>query len=506
MSTAPRIPRILARVERAVALEALHSALWSPGALLVVGVSGGADSLCLLGALQALSQRASPAAPGRLIVAHLDHGLRGAKGQRDAATVQEFASTLGVSCVVESADVRALATRERRSLEDAARQARYHFFHRVAAAHGAERICVGHTRDDQAETVIMRFLRGSGVDGLSGMRPLRGIVARPLLTLYRADTEAYCAAKGWEPVHDASNDDLAFTRNRLRHELIPALKRYNPHLISTLSNNATLIASDEDFLEAATTSAWRGVTSDESATRVSVALAPLREMPLALRHRGLRQIVDRLTSGEHVPEARHVLAIDALLARNTAGLSIDLPGGVRITTSYDAVHITLRAAVAPHVSTATDLPLPVPGEVELTDLGWKVSAWITDRPAGLEAADPSPPPTSRPFPHAGTRADLGKAELRAYLDADLATGPLTVRTWTPGDRFHPLGMRQSKKLQDYFADAKVPRELRARIPLVVTPAHILWVGGQRIDDRVRISSATSRVLVLQLTPLEVQLR
>lgn len=505
MPSAPPASRLIANVERTARLDATRHALWTPGATLVIGVSGGPDSLCLLGVLHALTQGTSPIAPARLVVAHLDHGLRGDDGQRDAAWVAEFAQSLGVPCILDSKDVRELARRDHRSLEDAARQARYSFFRLVAAEENAERICVGHTRNDQAETVIMRLLRGSGIEGFAGMRPLQGIIARPLLSLYRPETEAYCAAKGWQPRHDPTNDDSASsTRNRIRHELLPILSRYNPHLISTLSNNAALIASDDGYLEQATTTAWRGVPVEASSEHVSVALAPLLDMPLAPRHRGLRRIVERLTAGEHVPEARHLLALDALLERRTAGLSLDLPGHVRVSTSYDTIHITLQTADPPPPAHAPfNQPLAVPGKVELPSLGWTVQAWITDRPAGLEASNPAPPASRTPFPRTGTRADLGKAELRAYLDADLAAEPLSVRTWAPGDRFQPLGMSQTKKLQDYFADAKVPRDLRSRIPLVVGPSHILWIGGQRIDERARISAATRRVLVLQLAPLKV---
>jgi tRNA(Ile)-lysidine synthetase-like protein len=165
-----------------------------------------------------------------------------------------------------------------------------------------------------------------------------------------------------------------------------------------------------------------------------------------------------------------------------------------------ASDVTPRASdVTPRASDVT--PLPVPGVVTLGALGWTIRAWLTDRPAGLEAAEPAAPAARAPFSRAGTRADLGKAELRAYLDADRAGLPLGVRAWVPGDRLQPLGMQHTKKVQDYFTDAKVPRELRALLPIVVGPQHILWIGGQRIDERVRVTLATRHVLVLQLEPL-----
>ncbi len=188
-------PRV--RVERAAAAAVRRHGMWTPGARLVVAVSGGADSLCLAGALLALRARDAACAPGEIVVAHLDHGLRGAEGREDAAWVEAFAREQEAPFIGGAADVATLAKQERRSLEDAARSARYAFLRKVAVEVGAERICVGHTRDDQAETIVLHFLRGAGLSGLAGMAPLTGDIARPLLDLTHADTLAYCAARGW---------------------------------------------------------------------------------------------------------------------------------------------------------------------------------------------------------------------------------------------------------------------------------------------------------------------
>src|SRR5262249_8957025 len=192
-------------VEAAVRRAAERHALWRPGVPLVVGVSGGPDSLCLLGALLALRDRGGPVAPGELIVAHLDHGLRGAEGRRDAEWVRGFGEPLGLRCVTAAADVRQIARNERCSLEDASRRARYAFLHQVALESCAERICVGHTRDDQAETVVMHWLRGSGLAGLAGMAPLEGDIARPPLNVSRAETEAQRPARSRPPRDDTTD-------------------------------------------------------------------------------------------------------------------------------------------------------------------------------------------------------------------------------------------------------------------------------------------------------------
>jgi tRNA(Ile)-lysidine synthase len=203
-----------------------------------------------------------------------------------------------------------------------------------------------------------------------------------------------------------------------------------------------------------------------------------------------------------VLEARHIALLDDLLAAGETGARLDLPGGLRATLDYTTVNfsraVTVGEAPAGSLDVAGESALPAPGAVDLPALGWRVRAWILDTPAGLEAHDL---PTMPALAGIGLAAELDRAELRAYLDADIAGDHLTVRTWRPGDRFRPLGMASEKKLQDYFTDAKAPRELRRRLPLVFGPRHLLWVGGQRIDDRAKITPQTSRVLVLQLEPM-----
>lgn len=498
------------RVERAVRGAVEQHALWRPGASLVVAVSGGPDSLCLLGTLLALREQGSASAPGEIVVAHLDHRLRGAEGEQDAAWVAGFAQSLGLRCELGSADVLALARAEGRSLEDAARHARYTFLRRVAAETGAERICTGHTRDDQAETVIMHWLRGSGLDGLAGMPPLAGDIARPLLDLTRDDTVAYCAARGWTPRVDASNADVAFLRNRIRHELLPQLEQYNPNLRQTLVRNAALIAEDVRYLEAQTDRAWRDTVADVSEHATALDLAELRALPGALRHRVLRRAAHQLAADDARQGlvARHLSLLDELITQGRTGATLNLPTALRVTLGYTALTftVTTEAFAAPGVpenepgggATPQALALQVPGMVALPDSGWTIRAWQIDGPAGSERGGAPDPPELPAFGFGGTYGSVGHAETRVYLDADVAGEALLVRTWRHGDRFRPLGMHHEKKVQDYFTDAKVPRELRGRLPLVFNNDHLLWIAGLRIDDRVRLTERTRRILVLQL--------
>ena len=538
---------VRARVEAAVARFVQERAPWQSGETIVAAVSGGPDSLCMLGALLSLKEAYPALAPGRIVVAHLDHGLRGEAGHADSEWVRAFAAQLGVPCVTHAEDVRALARRERRSLEDAARQARYAFLRRVAAEYGAARICVGHTRDDQVETIVMHFVRGSGLTGLAGMRPLTGDVARPLLVVARTDTVAYCAARGWQPRLDVTNADIAFVRNRVRHELLPELERYNPNLRDTLLRNAELIREDDRYLEEQAAVLWAlaarseaqghrgtdvpahdsggtevpahdaesGLKSAEVGTRyraeaeavdvLRFSLPAVRNAPAALRRRLIRQAVERLTTAAGVTlGAEHIQSVERLIQSGQSGSSLDLPGRLRVALGYDTLSferqrrsVSARRLAPDH---ELEVRLAVPGSVALPGLGWRVTAAI--EPAG-EAPEAVIGWLGGHKPGGVADLDTGYhlPEAEAVLDADVAGDTLTVRTWRAGDRMQPLGMTTEKKLQDVYSDAKVPRSLRRRLPLVYGRSHLLWVAGLRLDERARITPETHRVLRLRLEPL-----
>jgi tRNA(Ile)-lysidine synthase len=505
-----------------VARAVVDEALWEPGATLVVAVSGGADSLCLLGALLDLRERRATRAPGDLVVATLDHGLRGAAGAEDARWVVALASGLGLRCMSGQVDARALAREERLSLEDAARRLRYRFLRQVARDTGATRICVAHTQDDQAETVLIHLLRGSGLAGLVGMRPLQGDIARPLLVISRAQTEAYCAAHGWEPRADETNRDERYLRNRVRWRLLPAMEAYNPRIRQTLARMAATLVDDEALLTAATDAAWTEVVVGEAPGRIALDLAALGEQPRALRRRLIRRAAERLTphlvaTSETLAaptlEARHVSLIERLATTSATGATLTLPGGLRATRSYTELRLSHTSRRQPaRVRSETDggagrsWPLTPPGVVDAAELGWRVRAVVTETPPGLEGAILPEQPRLPPLSHAGTAAAVHRGEWRVYADADATGERLSVRAWRPGDRFRPLGMAQTKKLQDVFADAKIPRELRRRLPLVCAgegaSERIVWVVGVRIGDEFKLTGETRRALVLQAEPID----
>ncbi len=466
----------------------------------VVGVSGGPDSLALLDALR----RYAPERDLALHVAHLDHTLRESSAE-DAGYVGHLADRFHLPVSLAARDVAALAADAGRSLEDAARASRYAFLASVAARIGAEKVAVGHQADDQAETVLMNFLRGSGLAGLKGMTPLAPFplslvevgaieddwaassasltrlpqVVRPLLAVTREDVDAYLAARGLEAVEDPSNRDPAFLRNRLRNEIMPRLEAVNPRLRETLVRNSAAIANDLAFLEGETDVAWDRCVVAEG-DRVDFDLPVWQALHPALQCRLVRRAAEWLQlhrefGWEHVEAVRRAVAEES----GPAGL----PGGVRLTRAADGFAVEPeRVSVPPPRLSGQAVPLIVPGATRLPG-GWRVVAEVRER-------RPSDSPERM-------------APWTAMLDAEVIGRHLSVRGRQPGDRLRPLGMAGRHKLvQDLFVDHRVPRAERDGWPLAVANGEIIWVPGLRLAEPARVRSTTRRLLILTVHPPE----
>jgi len=501
MKRASTDPDLLKTVQTAMSRQRLAPA----HGVVVVGVSGGPDSVCLLHMLKRLCESGGAFAGVKLHVAHLDHGLRGEVGQADAAFVADLAAQWGLPCTLGQADVPALARTERRSLEDAARQARYAFLRRVAAEVGAERIAVAHQADDQVETLVMHWLRGSGLAGLAGMQVQEGDVIRPLLGVRRVEIFRYCAQQGLAYREDASNQDRRFLRNRIRHELLPTLEQYNPNLRETLRRNAAVLAEEDASMQAQVDVCWSEVFTREAEGNLEGNIAAYRRLPLALRRRVLLRAALRVSGEEVHLGLRHVEASDALLLRSVGVGALHLPGGLRLRRIYGQFVIASELSSAQRIQTALDtsarsapaLPaenyaaiiLPVPGEANLPGTRWVVRAHSLDE-------KDTPPPGYE-------RGEDGRRW--GYLDLDTLMGylPLSVRTRRVGDRFQTLGLRSAKKLQDVLVNAKVPRAERDTLPLVCgADGTILWVAGYQIADPVKLTPATRRALALEVETID----
>jgi len=444
------------------------------GARVLAAVSGGADSVALAWVLADLAQRGALVLAG---IGHLNHQLRGADADADEAFVAALAVRLGVPCRSSRADVASLAAGRGESIEAAARRARYAWLAEAAAELGATHIATGHTLDDQAETVLLRLLRGAGTRGLSGIRATRGAVIRPLLDCRREEIRGYLTARGETFREDSSNADVSIARNRLRHELLPVIERLAPGGVDALARTASLAADDEDVLSSLAATAARAIVRVD-ADGVQLQRGPLAMLAPAVARRVIRGAIElavpldapRLTS-------RH---IDAVWRTVQGGRSrqVDLPG-VCVDAGADALRVGPASARARSASAAApfELTLQVPGTLTILAAGWTISAGICDQtPAtGVEARE----------------------ALRIAIPAALVGRSVTVRSRRPGDRIKPIGAPGRKKLQDLLVDRKVPRAERDRVPVVVdAEGRVIWVVGVAMADEFRVTAPELEVVVL----------
>lgn len=449
---------------------------------LVVGVSGGPDSLALLHLLVS-----DPAFPrDALVVGHLDHGLR-RESHAEAGFVAEMCAQWGVRCVVRVVRVERLAKEEGLSLEEAGRTARYHFLGQVAVDAGAKLVAVGHNADDQVETVLMHFLRGTGLAGLRGMRPVSAFpgvpeiyLLRPLLDTARETIVRYCQQQDLMPLDDASNMDTSFFRNRLRHELLPLLESYNPQIRRQLLHTADVIAADHDQLDALCDEAWQAVVVEEGDGWVRVNRARWQRLSLSLRRRTLRRAAASLRTSLRDIGFRAVELARSVAEAGEVGSQATLPGRLALTVEYDSWRLEQAEASipteAPQLQGGAAIPLSVPSQTPLAN-GWLLSA--------------------QPMLAAEAMEDLeGDDPWRVFIDAD-AVGTLMVRGRKRGERFEPLGLEgHSASVADTMINEKVPAHLRSAWPIVTSGDEVVWIVGLRLDRRARVTQSTEKIVCL----------
>lgn len=452
-----------------------HS-LWSPGSRVVAAVSGGSDSVALAFLLRDL------AAAGGIVfagLAHLNHQIRGAEAEADAAFCRALADRLGVPAIVADVDVPSQAKEHQVSLEVAGRFARQNFFREALESIRADRMAVAHTRDDQAETVILRLTRGAGTSGLAAMAPRREHLIRPLLDLTRRELQDYLRGLNEAWREDATNRDRAIPRNLVRHEVMPLLREINAQADAALARAAEILRGDDEFLEKLANAAFiRCVELEEQGNenvRVLILKDEFDRLPLALARRvaryGLETANPARTYG--LEEADELCrAIAAGTGANLPGLALERFGGKVVLTNTGVMAHGAPASVDP-----LELRLSVPGTVEAPRGGWTVTA-----------EGPMPRPES-----------LDSGDERVVVDAGNLGSRLIVRYRRPGDRLHPLGASGRKKVQDVLVDRKVPRDDRDLVPIVTTEAgEIVWVAGQVLADPFRVTPLTTSVVVLTL--------
>ena len=446
---------------------------------IIVGVSGGPDSLCLM---EVLRQAGYP-----IIVAHFNHQLR-PEADHDANAVKSTASRLMLASIIDGADVPTYARNEKLSIEEAARNLRYLFFFRLAHERNAQAVAVGHTADDQVETVLMHFLRGSGLRGLKGMTH-RSInhtfdpnvpVVRPLLNIWREETVVYCAANGLRPRYDSSNDSLNFQRNRIRHLLVPSLENYNPKFRGAVLRMSQALRGDHQLVMEALVAAWRETVTGMSKDFVAFDASLLSERSIGLQRNLIKRAVESLRPGLEVDFATIERACTFIRDPSRAP-RVELKSGLGMFRDADKIYMcTSDGDVAsnlwPQMSGTDMLAVPQSGHIDLAG-GWKFSC------------EPCPIPEL-----AKEQSKRNDDRFQVWLDASALPESIELRTRLRGDSFEPLGMGgHSQKLSDFMVNEKIPQRLRDRWPLLCSGKTIIWVPGYRPAHRFRLTESTKKI-------------
>ncbi len=453
-------------VNKAAATIKKYSML-SGGEKILTGLSGGPDSVCLLHVLNNMKDKLTL----DLNAIYIDHGLRPGETDMEIAFCKNLCENLKVPFVTRSIDVKTYAGEQKMNVQEAARQLRYNVFDEVSYEINARKVALGHTADDQAETLLMRLFRGSGPTGLSGIPPVRKNIMRPLIEIGKKEIESFLDDQKIDFIIDSSNKKKDYLRNRIRLSLVPMLREFNPDIIMTLSKTASIFRDEEKYFEILVTKTLMKLISRKTDSRVELFLTPFEVMDKVIIRRVLRRVIDE-TRGLRGISFIHIEDIIDLIKSGRPGDRVYLPRGIRVIKEYSILNLTSEPPV-----TLDTYTLTVPGETVLKEAGVLIKASIMAAPSEASVAGP-----------------------RAYsalFDAEKLILPLIARPRKNGDFFFPLGFGKRKKLQDFFVDEKVPRDERDKIPLITSGEDIIWVLGYREDERFKVTEGTKNAIKLE---------
>ncbi|WP_419662550.1 tRNA lysidine(34) synthetase TilS [Desulfosarcina variabilis] len=478
---------LLAEVKRA--LVAYHMLI--PGDRVLVGVSGGPDSMVLLDLLYRLASDFKIS----LGVAHLNHGLRGACAAHDARIARQAATRLGLPFYMVRADVARVRQGLKLSLEEAARRVRYAFFKKIMRDANFSKLALGHHLDDNAEQVLMAILRGSGPLGLAGIAPLRqNRILRPLIQVRRSQIEAYAEKNDIPWATDASNQDLRLMRNRIRHHLLPLISSaYNPRIQRQLSQLADVMRTEEEWIDGLITPAYTDAIVGHKEGSLIFNTNALKRMHPALLRRLIRRALFDVCGTLRRISFAHIQDVQWLIWKGTDGKSVHLPRGIRVCINQNQLQISRvkdyrrpvdRQNLADPVGKQIDVPLFLPCTIQFDPMGIGMTFFA----CGPDQV----PPWQKIGPH------------QAFFDMDRLRLPLTLRSKRPGDRFIPLGGKGSQKVKKYFIDHHISRKDRVDTPILSDQRQPVWLVGHRIDDRVKVTSATSKILAAEFFLLDTR--
>jgi tRNA(Ile)-lysidine synthase len=445
--------------------------LLANGDHVVVALSGGADSCALLLSLIGLTNTDGL----KMVVAHFNHGLRDAESDGDEVFCRQLAQKFGLSFATER--MRHLFIPKGVSPEDYFRRERYRFLDKVAVDHGANKIALGHHLHDQAETVLLNILRGSGLDGLKGFLPMReNKYIRPLMEVSRQEINDFLKEAGVEYRQDSSNNNKVYLRNHIRNELIPYLKeKYNPRIEQNLARMADIIRRDDEFIGECVSAILTSPHIQKKKNEVSFSAEYFKMLHISLGYRLLKAVLEGLAPDDKGFSSSHIQSLVDLVNKSSSGKSISLPYRLRAQKEYN--HLIIKSD---RIEKTQDYeyPMTIPGTVDLRER----HVILSTRRATVDEVD-------------------FKCLCKTYFDGDKIKEPLIIRNRRSGDWFKPLGMRGSQKISKLFIDRKIPRPKRNCIALIADQESVIWIENMHLSDRVKVSPETKNVLILEIQTL-----
>ncbi|NLD50506.1 MAG: tRNA lysidine(34) synthetase TilS [Clostridiaceae bacterium] len=448
--------------------------LLEEGDRVITGVSGGPDSVCLLHFLCSLRESI------KLTVSavHVNHMLRAEESDEDERYVKELCASLGVELKSVSLDIKKLAAEKKISLEEAGREARYSLFESTLEAMGAQKVAVAHNKNDQAETVLMNIIRGSGLDGLGGMDYKRGRIIRPLLGIERKEIEAYCELYNLNPRIDSSNLKNIYTRNKVRLDAIPYIDNlFDTDIVNSISKMSIILKDENSLIERYIDDLYNKVVAcDGNSGELLLDIELFQSYNIAAKRRILRRALKQLKGSTRGIENTHIESVINLTENGKTGSVLHLPSGIRILKSYKTVKV--YEFKEDGSDSNFDVELKIPGTTFVEEAGVTIESYLEDR--------------------------IGETEIKRsknsnneqLFDYDKINGVIRIRKRCDGDVFKPLNSNGTKKLKEYFIDKKIPSEIRDKIPLVAVGKEIIWIVGNRMSDRFKVTENTKRVLRL----------
>ncbi|MDX9714428.1 MAG: tRNA lysidine(34) synthetase TilS [Dissulfurispiraceae bacterium] len=435
---------------------------------LLIGLSGGPDSTCLTHIMSRLKNELQI----RISAIYIDHGLRPGETTHEIEFCDNLCKNLNIPFKSAVIDVKTFCKEKGLNIHEAAREMRYTQLQNHAAHINAQKIALGHNADDQAETVLMRILRGTGPAGMSGIPPVRSNIIRPLIGTSRSDIMAELNSRDLDFVVDSSNLKDVYTRNRLRSAVMPALMKINPNLLETISRTIDIFRDEEKYFSIQVTKSLMTLIRTKTAAKIELLLMPMESMHTALLRRLIRRAVDETKSLRGI-DYLHIEDIIKLIKKGRSGDRIFLPGGLRIIKGYSTLLLTSELP-----SVISEYQMTSPSEFLIKEASLMLNAKLI------------------------TKDDYDTLDMNnknmACIDAEKIEWPLTIRHRKPGDIFYPLGFGSRKKIQDFFVDAKIPRDERDKIPLIINNSEIVWIAGHRLDDRYKVEKKTTRILKFEI--------